>query len=87
MCMYACMCIINRNITEKAGVLLLRIVKSNVSSVGLWFLSDEGATLETLEFTIRIGNTPTFLYFDLYLYTAYAAHYVYFACVYTIDES
>ena len=24
-----------------------------------------------------IGSTPTFLYFDLYLYTAYAAHYVY----------
>ena len=26
---------------------------------------------------IRIGSTPTFLYFDLYLYFAYAAHYVY----------
>ena len=25
-----------------------------------------------------IGSTPTFLYFDLYLYSAYAAHYVYF---------
>ena len=24
--------------------------------------------------TIRIGSTPTFLYFDLYLYSAYAAH-------------
>ena len=34
--------------------------------------------LETLDFTIRIGSTPTFLYFDLYLNTAYAAHYVYF---------
>ena len=33
--------------------------------------------LETLDFTIRIGGTPTFLYFDLYLNTAYAAHYVY----------
>ena len=42
------------------------------------FLSDEGPTLETLDFTIRIGSTPTFLYFDLYLYSAYAAHYVYF---------
>ena len=29
------------------------------------FLSDEGPTLETLDFTIRIGITPTFLYFDL----------------------
>ena len=27
--------------------------------------------LETLEYTIRIGSTPTFLYFDLYLYSAY----------------
>ena len=30
--------------------------------------------LETLDYTIRIGSTsrPTFLYFDLYLYSAYA---------------
>ena len=27
------------------------------------FLSDEGPMLETLNFTIRIGSTPTFLYF------------------------
>ena len=40
------------------------------------FLSEEGPMLETLDFTIRIGSTPTFLYFDLYLNTAYAAHYV-----------
>ena len=40
------------------------------------FLSDEGPMLETLNHTIRIGSTPTFLYFDLYLYSAYAAHYV-----------
>ena len=38
------------------------------------FLSDEGPTLETLDY---IGSTPTFLYFDLYLYSAYATHYVY----------
>ena len=31
--------------------------------------------LETLDYTIRIGSTPTFLYFDLYLYSAHAAHY------------
>ena len=41
------------------------------------FLSDEGPMLQTLDHTIRIGSTPTFLYFDLYLYSAYAAHYVY----------
>ena len=33
--------------------------------------------LETLDYTIRIGSTPTILYFNLYLYSAYAAHYVY----------
>ena len=33
--------------------------------------------LETLDYTIRIGSTPTILYFDYYLYSAYAAHYVY----------
>ena len=38
--------------------------------------SDKGPMLETLDYTIRIGSTPTFLYFDLYLYSAYAAHYV-----------
>ena len=32
---------------------------------------------ETLDYTIRIGSTPTFLYFDLHHYSAYAAHYVY----------
>ena len=30
--------------------------------------------LETLDYTIRIDSTPTFLYFDLYLYSTYAAH-------------
>ena len=41
------------------------------------FLSDEEPMLETLDYTIRIGSTPTFLYFDLYLYSAYTAHNVY----------
>ena len=31
------------------------------------FLSDEGPTLETLDFAFHIGNTPPFLYFDFYL--------------------
>ena len=54
----------------------IRIVKSNVSSVGP--SSSERKTevpkLETLDYTIHIGSTPTFSYFDLYLYSAYAAH-------------
>ena len=37
--------------------------------------------LETLDYTIRIGSTPTFLYFDLYLYSAYAAHFVYYTTI------
>ena len=44
----------------------------------IYFLSDEGPMLETLDYTIRIGSTQTFLYFDLYLYSAYVAHYVYY---------
>ena len=31
----------------------------------IFFLSDEGPMLETLNYTIRIGSTPTILYFDL----------------------
>ena len=33
------------------------------------FLSDEGPTVETLDYTIRIGSTSTFLDFDFFLYT------------------
>ena len=39
------------------------------------FLFDERPTLKTLDFTFYIGSTPIFSYFDLYLNTAYAAHY------------
>ena len=43
------------------------------------FLSVERFMLETLDFAFYIGSTLTdFSYFDLYLSTAYAAHYVYF---------
>ena len=53
---------------------LLGFLHSAVDSI--LFLSDEGPMLETLDYTIRIGSIPTFLYFDLYLYSAYAAHFV-----------
>ena len=33
---------------------------------------------QNIDYTICIGSTPTFLYFDLYLYSAYTVHYVYF---------
>ena len=52
--------------------------KNQLALTNFFFPSDEGSTLETLDFTIRIGSTPTFLYFDLYLNTAYVSHYVYF---------
>ena len=51
--------------------------ENDMEKLHLLFLSDEGPMLETLDHTIRIGSTPTFLYFDLYLHSAYAAHYVY----------
>ena len=30
--------------------------------------NDEGPRLETLDYAIRIGSAPTFLYFDLFLF-------------------
>ena len=51
------------------------------------FLSDEGPTFETLDFAFHIDSTPTFLYFDLYLNTAYAAHYVYFTICYMFCQN
>ena len=58
------------------GLLLnhIRDVTSNINvlcCVGRVGLSDEGPILETLDYTIRIGSTPTFLYFDLLLLTDY----------------
>ena len=49
---------------------------SYINSLGFFiyflFPSDEMPMLEMLHYTIRIGSTR----FDLYLYSAYAAHYV-----------
>ena len=61
------------------GVLPIRIVWSNVSSIGYSSerknLSDEGPVLETLDHTIRIGSTPTFLYFNIYIVLVFRAIY------------
>ena len=38
------------------------------TDIRVLFLFDEGPTLETLDYTIRIGSAPTFLYFDLHTY-------------------
>ena len=42
-----------------------RMCSANLSFFKIYFLflSDEEPTLETLDYTIRIGSTPTFLYF------------------------
>ena len=50
---------------KKVGVLPIRVVQFR--NIRLYYL-------------YNIGSTPTFLYFDLYLYSAYAAHYV--ICLY-----
>ena len=44
------------------------------------FLSEEGPTLETLNFTIRIGSTPTFVYLDLYLYKDFFIKAIFTGC-------
>ena len=49
---------------SKVAVLPIWIVMSFVREKTLLFISDEGPTLETLDFTVHIGSTPTFLYFD-----------------------
>ena len=55
-------------------------MKSNVSSVGPSSERNSNARANARNVRLyypSIGSTPTFLYFDLYLYAAYAAHYVY----------
>ena len=42
--------------------------------------------LVTLDYTIRMGSTPTILYFDLYLYSGNAGHYLYFNFVLKVHE-
>ena len=76
----------------------LRVKERNMP----WFLSDEGPTLETLDFTIRIDSTPTFLYFDctlsllgtrrlrlyIYIYIHIYIYYIYigYICIYIERE-
>ena len=55
-------------------MLPIRIVKSNVASVG----SSSERNMESHDFiAIHIGYTPTCLYFYLHLNTAYGAQYFY----------
>ena len=61
----------------KAQLLLISIERRIVRIQQAEFLFDERHTLKTLEFTIRIGSIRTFLYFNLYLNTVFAAHYTF----------
>ena len=45
----------------------IKIISSLSNGDDIYFLSDEGPMLETLDYTIRIGSTTTILYFDLYI--------------------
>ena len=54
-----------------------RAVLNIVGATAKALVARGGPTLETLDHTIHIGSTPTFLYFDMYLYSADEAHYVY----------
>ena len=66
---------LNFNSLEQADT-AFTTYRGSRSPTFLLMLSDEGPTLKTLDFTFYIGSTPTFLYFDLYFNTAYAAHYI-----------
>ena len=51
-------------------ILLMCAIKNNICFLkkpNVRFHSDEGPMLETLDYTIRIGSIPTFLYFDLFV--------------------
>ena len=63
---------------EYTNLFIFRFVSQHClrRTLHFMFLSDEGPTFKTLDFTFYIGSTPTFLYFDLYFNTAYAAHYI-----------
>ena len=53
------------------------MIISHINSLGSLFIfcfSHEGPMLETLDYTIRIGSTPTFLYFDLIFDTRLAGY-------------
>ena len=48
------------------SITFCHVIISHINSlVSLFILSDEGPMLGTLDHTIHIGSTPTFLYFEL----------------------
>ena len=73
--------LIHKSKYKKVGVQPIRIVKSESPSSERVFLWAYARNVR-LYYLYR-QYTPTFLYFDLYLNTAYAAHYVYIVhCLY-----
>ena len=66
------------DVVRKTNLGKLYIISKILNKIWNNRWTDERPMLETLDYTIHIGSTPTFLYFDLYPHSAYAAHYVYF---------
>ena len=61
-------------LTVRSVTWLSLLYKFTRFSIYFLFLSDEGPMLETLDYTIRIGSIPTFLYFDFYISTLPTQH-------------
>ena len=56
-----------KHVSVNCTIYIYIYVVGCVGRVRQCFLFDEGSMLETLDYTIRIGSTPTSLYFDLYI--------------------
>ena len=68
LCILLCICYCFSHLIGLRSVTWLSLLyKFTRFSIYFLFPSDEGPMLETLDYTIRIGSTPTFLYFDLYI--------------------
>ena len=66
-CILLCICYCFSHLIGLLSVTwLLLLYKFTQFFIHFLFLSDEGPMFETLDYTIRIGSTPTFLYFDLF---------------------
>ena len=62
-----------QNISTDPGLNLSHFEKQDSEILPIEYWAEEDV-VESL--VVRIGSTPTFLYFDLYLYSAYAGYYV-----------
>ena len=69
-CILLCICYCFSHLIDLLSVTWLSLLyKFTRFFIYFLFLSDKEPMLETLDYTIRIGSTPTILYFDLYLFS------------------